>query len=301
MNQHGTVLVYGATGAQGSAFVRSLSAKGYGVRALTRSTEKSAGIVENGARPVYADLSDSSAIEAASQGCDYVVFTLPLVFDEDVAMRWVENVIHAAQSAGLKSFVFNASSLVPEQDTGVAALDIKRRVSLLLSESGLPVITLEPTLYMGNLAAPWSVSSIIHDNTVAYPLPPDIKVSWISWESLAEFVVAALERPSLIGRSLRIPGPEALTGTDIASAFSSCLQMPIDYYPVPLPDFESGLKRVLGESTAREIARLYAWFANQSVTLLAPDPAPAVQALGVRPQRLSDWIRTIDWTGLANV
>lgn len=297
---HGTTLVYGGTGAQGSAISRVLSTKGYRVRALTRSPHKAENIRKNGARPVHADLSDAHAIEAASQGCDNVIFTLPLVFDTDLVMAWTANVIRAAQSAGVKCFVFNTSGPVPEDETGVAALDIKRRVSALLSESGLPVITLQPTIYMGNLAAPWSVPAIIHDNTVAYPLPRDIKVSWISWESMAEFVAAALERPESVGRSFRIAGPEALTGEDIANAFSDHLHKPVTYFPVPLDDFRSGLEQVLGRSVAEAIARLYAWFADEGATCLSPDPVPAMEVLGVTPQRFSGWIRTVNWKGMAS-
>lgn len=301
MNHHDeTTLVYGGTGAQGSAIVRGLTSKGHQVRALTRSPERAEGIRKNGAQPVYADLSDAGAIEEVSQGCDNVVFTLPLVFDMDLAMTWTENAIRAAQSARVKCFVFNASGPVPGEDTGVAALDIKRRIFALLSGCGLPVITLEPTLYMGNLAAPWSAPAIVNDGTVAYPLPRDLKVSWISWESLAEFVAAALERPALLGRSFRVAGPEALTGTEVADAFSSYLRKPVSYFPVPLADFESGLKQVLGESIAGEIARLYAWFAEDGAPWLNPDPVPAMEALGVTSQRFLDWIRTVNWTGMAN-
>ena len=300
MDHHGTTLVYGGTGAQGSAIVRVLSQRGYRVRALTRSSEKAGCITKLGAEPVYGDLSDAHGLEEASRGCDNVVFTLPLVFDMDTAMNWAENVIRASQSARVKRFVFNASGPIPEEETGVTALDIKRCISALLSESRLPVITLEPTLYMGNLAAPWSVPAIVHEGRVAYPLPRDLKVSWISWESLAEFVAAALERPALSGRSFRVAGPEALAGTDIADAFSSCLRKPVSYFPVPLADFESGLKPVLGEFAAGEIARLYAWFTEDGARWLDPDPVPAREALGVTPQRFSDWIRTVNWTAMAN-
>ena len=296
---HGTTLVYGGTGAQGSAIARALCAKGWSVRVLTRFPEKAANIKREGAEAVCADLSDAQAVSAASQGCENVVFTLPLVFDADLALEWTANVVIAAQSAGVKRFIFNASGPVPEEETGVVALDIKRRASRLLAESGLPVITLQPTLYMGNLAAPWSAPTIVRDGVVAYPLPGELKVSWISWETLAEFAAAALERPGLAGRSFRVAGPEALTGAEVARTFSEHLCRPVTYFPVPLDDFRRNLAPVLGETAADAITHLYAWFAGEGARTLTPDIAPALEALNVVPQRISEWVGTVNWTALA--
>lgn len=296
---YGTTLVYGGAGAQGSTIARALCAKGRSVRVLTRSPEKAANIRKEGVEAVCADLSDAQAVSTASQGCENVVFTLPLVFDADLALEWTANVVVAAQSTGVKRFVFNASGPVPEEETGVVALDIKRRVSRLLVESGLPVITIQPTLYMGNLAAPWSAPAIVRDGVVAYPLPGDLKVSWISWETLAEFAAAALEHPGLAGRSFRIAGPEALTGAEVARTFAQHLRRPVTYFPVPLDDFRRNLAPVLGEAAADAITHLYAWFAGEGAHTLTPDIAPALEVLNVVPQRISEWVATVNWMALA--
>ncbi len=294
-----TVLVYGGAGAQGGAISRALLANGHKVQALTRTENNADRIKSSGAIPVYADLGDMTSLKNASNGCDAVVLTLPLAFDIDTVVSWAENAIQAARDAEIKCFVFNASSPIPESTTGVAAIDIKLRVAEKLAQSELPVITIQPTLYMGNLTAPWSAPSIVHQGTLAYPLPESQKVSWISWESMAEFAAAAVEHPELAGQSFRVGGPEALSGIDIAAACATHLNKPVAYYPVALTDFEKGLNQALGEPVGTEIAKLYHWFSGEGRASLIVDNTKCTQALGITADNFSNWVKTIDWQAIA--
>jgi len=295
-----TVLVYGGTGAQGGAIVRALIANGHKVRALTRS-EKNADVIKSaGAVPAYADLDDLASLQRASNGCDAVILTLPLAFDISTVMDWADNVIKAAQDAGIKYLVFNASGPIPEDLTGVAAVDIKLFVAEKLAQSGLPVVTIQPTLYMGNMAAPWSAPAIYHQGTLAYPLPEDQKVSWISWESMTEFVAAAVEKPELAGQSFNIGGPEALSGTDIANIYTNHLAKPVSYFSVALNDFEDGLNHALGEPVGTEIAKLYKWFSTDGAASLQVDNTEITHVLGVTPESINDWVKSVDWRHIAS-
>lgn len=294
-----TVLVYGGTGAQGSAITRALVANGHEVKAVTRSKEKAGEIESSGAIPVFADLADLTAVQEATDGSDAVAFTIPLVFDIHTVANWADNVIKAAQDAGVKCFVFNASGPIPKTHTGITAIDIKLMVAEKLARSGLPVITIEPTLYMGNLAAPWSAPAIVHHGTVAYPLPEQQKVSWVSWESMAEVVAAAVEHPELAGQSFRVGGPEALSGRELADAYAAYLSMPVSYFAVDLKDFEFGLNQAMGEPVGTEIAKLYQWFSTAGADSLAVDNSYIEKALGVRPAGFDSWIETVDWLAIA--
>ncbi len=297
--KNNTVLVYGGSGAQGSAITCALVARGHAVHAVTRSEKNEKQIKENAATPVYASFEDLTSLIKVNNGCDAIVLTLPLVFDVDTVMGWADNVIQAALVAKIKCFVFNASGPVPEEKTGVAALDIKRLVAEKLSKSGLPVITIQPTLYMGNLAAPWTAPAIVAQGTLAYPLPETQKVSWISWDSMAEFVAAAVERPELAGNSYRAGGPEAISGSDMADVYSRYLSKPVSYYPVNLKDFENGLNQALGKPVGTEIARLYSWFSGDGAATLDVDNTEISQVLGVSPINFNEWVGTVDWQCLA--
>ncbi|NOY73238.1 MAG: NmrA family NAD(P)-binding protein [Gammaproteobacteria bacterium] len=294
-----TVLVYSGMGAQGSAITRALIANGHNVRALTRSEKNDDIIKSNGASPMHADLGDLASLKEATNGCNAIVLTLPLAFDIDAAVGWADNVIQAAQDAAVKCLVFNASGPIPKNTTGVAAIDIKLLVAEKLAQSGLPVITLQPTLYMGNLAAPWTAPAITHQGTLAYPLPEQQQVSWISWENMAEFAAAAVEHTEFAGQSFRIGGSKALSGTDIAKAFAIHLSQPISYCSVALNDFEKGLNHALGEPAGTEIAKLYKWFSGEGADSLNVDNTDATQALGIVPNDFDDWIKTVDWKNIA--
>lgn len=296
------ILVYGGVGCQSLAIARAVAGSGYDCRVVTRSVKNAGRIEALGARPVYGDFSDAQSLEKATQNCDAVVLTLPLVFDVDLAVAWAGHVIRAAQAAKIKCLVFNASGPVPGQTTGVAAVDVKVRVSRLLADSGIPVIGIEPTLYMDNLASPWAAPSIVLKNTLAYPLPETQKISWISWDDMAACVVAAIKHPELTGRSFRVSGPQALSGGQLAEVFSAHLCKPVSYYPISLNDFAAGLNGALGEPVGTEIARLYGWFAGEGAAYLAVDDtarAEVEQALSVTPRQFSGWVNTIDWVNLA--
>lgn len=297
-----TILVYGGVGLQSLAIVRAVVAAGYECRVVTRSLENMSRIETFGGHPVYGDFSDIQSLEKATRNCDAVVLTLPLVFDADLAIAWVRHVIQAARSEKIKRLIFNASGPVPPRETGVAAVDIKVRAARLLAESDIPVIRIEPTLYMDNLASPWAAPSIVLKNTLAYPLPAAQKISWTNWDDMAAFVVGALKHGEFAGRSFRIGGPQALTGEQLAEMLSARLGRLISYYPIPLEGFAAGLNAALGEPVGTEIARLYGWFSGEGSACLAVDDHDRMEAehmLTVKPRRFSEWINTVDWDGAA--
>ncbi len=299
--KHETVLVYGGVGSQSLAIARAAVRAGYDCRVVTRSVENAGRIETLGARPVFGDFSDVQSLKKATQDCDAVVLTLPLVFDAERAVGWAKNIIQAAQTARIKCFVFNASGPVPRDETGVTAVDIKVWVSRLLASSGIPVVRIEPTLYLDNLASPWAAPSIVLQNTLAYPLPETLQISWTNWDDMAACTVAALKHPEFAGRSFRVGGPQDLTGGQLAEMLSARLGKSISYHPIPLADFASGLNAALGDPVGTEIAHLYEWFSGAGATYLAVDDPVRTEverAFSFTPRRFSDWVNGIDWVEL---
>jgi len=295
------VLVYGGSGAQGSAIAQALIKNGHSVKAQTRSEINADKIKSIGAVPVYADFENLSSLEEACRECSAIVLTMPLAFDINLAMIWVDNVIKAAQSSSINCFVFNASGPIPKSLTGISALDIKLLVANKLKDSGLPVITIQPTLYMGNMTAPWSAPAIVQKSTLAYPLPEQQKVSWISWESMGEYIAAAVEHPELAGQSFSIGGSEAISGIDMADVFSNHMSKPVTYFAVSLSDFEAGLNQALGEPVGTEISKLYGWFAGEGASRLNIDNAEIIKALEIKPNNFKQWVKSIDWHSFVDI
>lgn len=292
------VLVYGATGAQGLPIVKQLVADGFSVRGLGRPEQQDP-LAGTGAQTVWADLDDAEAVARATAGSDAVVFILPLAFDVAQAERWTGTALRAAEKAGVKQFVFNTSVPVPDEEPGVAAIDLKVRAERLVKAADVPFVIVRPTIYLGNLTAPWAAPSIINDRTIAYPLPEDVAVSWISWEDTASFVSAAVRRPDLAGSAFDVGGERPLNGAALAEAFGSALGGSYQYAPIPLPGFEAGLSQALGPVVGREIAALYGWFADEGRTRLSVDTSQAAAILDITPTPYATWIKGQGWAAAA--
>ncbi|NJL86795.1 MAG: NmrA family NAD(P)-binding protein [Leptolyngbyaceae cyanobacterium SM1_1_3] len=203
------------------------------------------------------------------------------------------NAINAAQYAGVELLVFNTSTSIPNQTTDASAFEIKRNLEQYIRQSGVPFIILRPPIYMDNLTAPWSISGIVHQGVVSYPLPPETEISWISLADVAALAVAALQRPELTGSIFDIGGPEALSGQDIAKRFAKVLNRPFTYQQIPIDAFEQGLNQAFGEPTGTEIAKIYRWRAAHPEDEI--DVNVILQKLPIELTTFEKWIQSIEW------
>src|SRR4030088_3026943 len=108
------ILVTGATGLNGTALLRLLSARGGAVRALVRHPAKAEAIA---ALPhveiVQGDMARPETLAAALRDVDRAM----LISSSDPVMMDVQsNFIHAAQAAGVKH-VIKLSGIMPELDS----------------------------------------------------------------------------------------------------------------------------------------------------------------------------------------
>jgi uncharacterized protein YbjT (DUF2867 family) len=61
---------------------------------------------------------------------------------------------------------------------------------LRVTQGKVQSVVLQPTAFMDNLIAPWSLPALL-DGTFANPAKADTRIAWISHRTLAEAVVAA--------------------------------------------------------------------------------------------------------------
>lgn len=295
-------LVYGGTGAQGGAVVKALLDQGMRVRILVRDPARNPFAGEKRVEAAVGEFGDKASLIRASRDVDGVYLVMPLVYDRIKVVQWGKNAIDAAVEAGAALIVFNTSSVVAERMTGVTALDIKIELEAYLKAAPIPSVVLRTTLYFGNLAAPWSVPAIVHQGVLAYPLPAEQKVSWLSWEDAAGFAVQALLRPEVAARkpTFQTGGAQALTGPELAATLSKLLDRPVAYVPVALDQFEAGLNASFGAPVGTEIARLYEWMtAAAQRNLMNVDLRPVLAALPVPLTSFEAWAQTFPWRSLA--
>ncbi|WP_431898664.1 SDR family oxidoreductase [Nonomuraea sp. bgisy101] len=293
------ILVIGATGAQGGSTARRLVGLGHAVSGFTRT---GMGLPE-GVKPAIGDLADASAVRAAFDGVTHASVLLPMVYEAPVVESYVRNIVAAATEAGVRRLVFNTGNRVPSGPTPVSAFETRRAAESVFAHSGVPTVVLRPPVYLDNLCAPWVAGPLVHAGVLAYPLPADVPVSWLSHGDLATATVAALTSPDLLSTTrllaLDLGGPDAVTGAELAAAFAAVLGRPVRYAAQDLGEFEAGLAHAFGPSTAEAIAGAYRWVAEKDHTLYGQNSAGLEDTLGVRLTRLHDWIASRPWKEIA--
>jgi NADH dehydrogenase len=150
-------LVVGATGILGSEICRRLAAEGKPVGALVRATSdpsKVATLKRYGTTLVQGDLKERSALDAACQGVTTVISTAFSTLSrqagdsiETVDVKGQMSLIDAAQSAGVKHFVFiSFRHDIPNLQCPLSVA--KRTVEQHLKASGLTYTILWGNFFM---------------------------------------------------------------------------------------------------------------------------------------------------------
>jgi NAD(P)H dehydrogenase (quinone) len=288
----GTVLVYGATGTQGGPVVEHLLDSGRHVRAVTRDASRAEHWAARGAEVAVADLGDPGSLAAANEGVEQVVLQLPLQYDFALHETYGRNAIDAARAAGVRLLVFNTSAQVL-QGTDVEIYRVRQEVVDHLQRHGPPSIVLRPTFYMEVLLGPWIRPGIVGQGVLAFPLPADIPMSWVSARETAAYAAAALDRDDLVGRTFDIGGPEPLTGEDMAREFSDALGRDIAYVPISADDYQRALAPVFGPAVASAVAAQVRCVTARGGGAL--DMTGTAELFSVPPVPLRSWIRAHDW------
>lgn len=286
-------LVLGASGAQGGAVVRELLARGHSVRALVRS---SASQVAAAATRVVADLGDVAALSSAFAGVTHLSVTLPLVYDQAMVDAYARNIATAASGAGVQRIVFNSNTRTTSGVSGVAAFDTRASAEKILRESGIPMVVIQPAVYLENLLAPASVSGMKQFGQLHYPLPTEMQVAWISLSDLA-IAVAEAHALAQVPSDPLLVGAKPMTGDELALQLADTIGRPLTYVPLDPNAFENMLAGFLGKDAAAGVAGLYHWAqANPQSSLFGSgESGRARSSLPVTAMAPKEWAERQPW------
>lgn len=224
-----TVAVFNASSRQGLAQLRQLVASGYAPVAVTRQKAviEAAGLGNIAVRA--ADNADPASLDAALAGVDAVFFQVPLLDHPDRLALYAENVAAAASRAGVQRFVHNSTMWSPDDRCGEPTYDNVRRLEKIVEGHGLPLVIYRPTVFMDNWLTAYALPLLQSARLYRYPHKPGMRFAPLSLDDLAKFMVAALERDGLLGRRLRLAGPEILTPEDVRATLSDVIGTEIRY------------------------------------------------------------------------
>jgi uncharacterized protein YbjT (DUF2867 family) len=278
------IAVTGAAGDQGSAIARALATAGHQVTGFTRQPSRTARIEAVGAQ---ARVVPPELPLDALQGFDTLIFSATTDYRPGARQAQAHQAAQAAVAAKVKHIVYNAAADANDHLQRPVAQTL-RDLQHILEDTGIPVTALYPTVYMDNLAQPWCQDAIHRDGVLAYPMTPQVRVSWLSHQSLGEFTRDAVEHFQGASRTFRIGGPEALTLSEIAAILGAKLGKVIKPVAVPLDQFAATLNANFGAPAGDDIADFYR-FVEQYPDTLARSPEQWAP-LPTRPESFVEWL-----------
>jgi uncharacterized protein YbjT (DUF2867 family) len=238
------VFLTGATGYIGGRLAPRLVERGYRVRCLARSAAKLrarpwAASSQERVEIVEGDAGDESLLESAMRGCAAAYY---LVHSMDAATpeyrrhdrELAEKFGRAAARAGVGRIIYLGG--LGETGAGLSEhLSSRREVEAALRGGGsktdakgaVPVTVLRAAMIIGSGSASFEILRYLVER-----LPIMITPRWVSTESqpiavrdVLHYLIAALETPATIGRTLDIGGPEVRSYSEIMREMARALHL----------------------------------------------------------------------------
>src|SRR5882672_1169279 len=204
------ILVTGAAGAVGGIgrnLTELLLAKGHKVRALVRREDARAEALRRlGAEVVQGDLTDLASMHRAIEGCRRIYFGM------SVSAAYLEATINTAAVArhhGVEAFVNMSQMTITQMSISETTNSPQHKLHWLaeqaLSWSGLPVVTVRPTVFLEGFFLLLAAAGMRASNALALPMGGG-KTSPISAVDVARAVAVTRARATLL---LSRVGPSA--------------------------------------------------------------------------------------------
>lgn len=253
-----TILVTGATGAQGGSVARALLQQGeFAVRILTRnpSSQKALELKRLGAEVIVGDMADEDRLQAAMDGC-YGVFGITSYWEHfKREFRLGMNLVEAVAVSGIEHFVLHTMPDYKALSGGMLEVphcDIKAVLKSYSQELRLPATYLQVSFYYENFL---NLFPLKQDQfgTFQFGFPQGhTKLATVSVEDVGGIAARAFAEPSTyIGRTLTAVGADETCDT-YAAIMTKVLGVPVHYNHVPRE-----LYRTLGFVGAEELANFF--------------------------------------------
>ena len=288
MSDAKTVMVVGATGAQGGATVNALLERGHNVIAMTRNPNSDAAkaLSAKGVDVRQGEYTDASSITRAAKGADSA-FAVSTSFEVGpvAEIDQGKTLVNALQAASVGHIVLSTVGSA-DQGTGIAHFDGKYEIEKHLASLSTPSSVLGPVYFMDNLLAPWGLPAL-KEGTFAAGLPGDRILQQVAVKNIGDFAAALVERgEAVFGKRYDIAG-DALTNEEAVAQISKASGHAINYQGFPA----EGLR----EQSA-DMADMFNWFNN--VGYCVDIAALREEFPDVAWLNYSEWLALQDWSVL---
>jgi NAD(P)H dehydrogenase (quinone) len=288
-----TYAILGITGHVGSTAAERLLADGAHIRAIVRSEAKAKPWRDRGAETALATLDDPVALRAAFDGVDGVFIMTPTWFEaEDMFAENTKALTALGQAlkAVPRTKVVLLSSIGAHRPHGTGA--IMKLHDMELAFAGVPSVTsLRAGWFMENFAGmiPHARETGVLPSMLA---PLDRAVPMVATADIGRTVADILQQDWSGQRVIELEGPRRYAPHDVAAAFSTVLQRPVEAQVLPPAEWHSvflswGLTRRSAEAMAEMLNGFNGgWIAyekSEAETARGATPLEAVLAELARP------------------
>jgi uncharacterized protein YbjT (DUF2867 family) len=213
------IVITGATGNVGRPLIAELVAAGAEVRAVSRHSE-SAGL--------------SPAVKVFDTAAAAIPGATALFLNSRALQGEMASVVaQARQQGGIRLVALSAInadddfSRQPSRYRG----DRNKEVDQLAAGSGLPWVSLRPSVFATNFAGMWSgqirAGDVVNGPYAAASSAPIVEAD------IAAVAARALLSDDLLGQRIPLTGPQALTNTEMVDIIGSVLHRDLRYHEIP--------------------------------------------------------------------
>ncbi len=241
--QHGPVLVTGATGNTGRALLDALVRRGAPVRAMVRA-EADGGKLPAGVPLAVADFGDPASIAAALEGAERAYLVTP---SSERAEEQQRRFADLAAKAGLRHLVV-LSQLAADERSPVRFLRYHGAVERHVRDLGIGYTFLRPNLFFQGLLA--FARSISAEGRFYAPIG-DARVSAVDVRDIADVAASTLTEAGHEGATYTLTGPASITHAQIAAALTAALGRDVTFTDVPPEVFADSLRGILPPGRCR--------------------------------------------------
>jgi len=226
------VLVTGATGYIGGRLVPRLLDAGYRVRCVSREPRKLRDrpwVTGPNVEILRGDVGDSASIRSALEGCFAAYYLVHSMMVAGTDYRERDRLLalgfaKTAEDAGLERIIY-LGGLGETGDRLSEHLASRREVEAALASGSVPVTVFRAAMIIGSGSASFEILRYLVER-----LPIMITPRWVSTEAqpiavrnVLHYLVACLDVPDTIGRTLDIGGPDIMTYRQIMQTMAQAL------------------------------------------------------------------------------
>ncbi len=237
------ILVTGGTGFVGPKVVHALRAEGRDVRAVVRDASRTDTLRNWGCELVEGDVTDAASLKRAAAGCDAVVHLVAIITGsasdfERVMVRGTENLVGAAQEAGVRRFVLMSALGVSEQTRSLTPYYASKwAMEAAVQASGLEHVIFRPSFVFGRDGGvlPTFIRQVRWSPVTPVLGSGESRIQPIWVEDVAAYFAKSIDLPEAADRTFELGGPDQVTWNELYQRIAKVLGKRRVRLNVPIP------------------------------------------------------------------